>query len=180
MAGARKFKTMLTERRFDEHTRRRDEEPALALCGFDQERPRRYLDDAGFSRVVECGLGGAVSDFDIIQLHNLPGRRLAKEIWPEGQSDEVAPSEHLIREFSGGNEDCGAVVLEAASRAVSTSFIGAMAGTIVLGEVIRGFSGGEKFDELLVRPKNLGDSQFRTAGVNYSASEMAALGFAQC
>jgi len=75
----RGFRTRLMERAFDGSFRRRRTEPAidpaLALCGFDSNPVRRDLETAGFARVVECGLGSTVSNFDTLSLHTLPNPR---------------------------------------------------------------------------------------------------------
>jgi hypothetical protein len=66
---ARGFETTITERRFDESTKRTADEPFVACCGFDAAKPRRLLERAGFDLVVECALGADASRFDRIIMH---------------------------------------------------------------------------------------------------------------
>lgn len=63
----RGFKTRIVERAFDEHfhpvvhASQARNEPTIALAGFDDIAPRRQLDGAGFTRIVDAGLGPAPS-----------------------------------------------------------------------------------------------------------------------
>ena len=70
----RNFRTRLVERRFDATFRLQDEEPRLALCGFDANPARRDLVHARFRRVIDSGLGGMANNFDTISLRTLPTR----------------------------------------------------------------------------------------------------------
>jgi len=62
----RGFTTRIVERAYDQHFRPfihgdpARNEPTIALAGFDDIAPRRQLGQAGFSRVVDAGLGIAV------------------------------------------------------------------------------------------------------------------------
>jgi len=172
----RGFKTKLCERPFDETTHRLQNEPAIALCGFDQSKPRRLLEDAGFIRVLECGLGGSLNDFDLIHLHNFPGCHAAKDTWKDHVTSPK-PNVKLIEALSPPGEVCGALALETAGKSVSTSFIGAMASALVFGELLRAFHKGTKYDEVFLSPRNMQDNTFRPASGFYSTSEIAKTGF---
>ncbi len=50
-AENRGFKTAICERMFDASFRRRDDEPAVALCGIDNAHGRRALDQVGFDAI---------------------------------------------------------------------------------------------------------------------------------
>ena len=84
----RGFHTRLVERRVDARFRRGDDEPGLALCGFDSNPARRGIASAEFLRVIESGLGGTADNFDTISLHTLPNARSAAELWPDASLDE--------------------------------------------------------------------------------------------
>lgn len=177
-AEARGFKTKICERPFDETTCRLDNEPAIALCGFDKAEPRRILEGANFLRVLECGLGGSLNDFDLIHVHNFPGSRSAKEIWKHA-SRASAPNEKLVLALSSPEETCGALAIETAGKSVSTSFVGAMASAVVFGELLRAFNRGARYDEVFLSPRNMVDCDFIRAAKSYSVSEIGAAGFSK-
>lgn len=173
----RGFKTKLSERPFDETIRRLSNEPAIALCGFDKAEPRRILENAGFLRILECGLGASINDFDLIHIHSFPGRRAACDIW-KSVGKPTVPSPKVVAALSSSAEVCGALAIETAGKSVSTSFIGAMAAALVFGELLRAFHRGPKFDELFYAPRNTRDSDFLRTDGSYVSSEIAAAGYA--
>ncbi len=175
----RGFRTRLCERAFDETTHRRVGEPSVALCGFDKPDPRRLLEGAGFLRVLECGLGGSINDFDLIHIHNFPGRSSAEKLWQESTSGQNSNDQKLVKAFSPPGEVCGALALEIAGKSVSTSFIGAMASAMVFGELLRAFQKGPKYEELYLSPRNMRDCDFVASTQKYTASDMARCGYVQ-
>jgi hypothetical protein len=140
---ARGFGTRLVERPFDGHFRRRDDEPGLALCGFDSNSARRDLATAAFLRVVESGLGGTPNNFDTISLHTLPNKRKAEELWPDlapyDAAKQRAHQERVSREnraYDGINRDeCGRYLL--AGKSIAVPFVGVTSATFVVAEVLR-------------------------------------------
>src|SRR5690606_11801916 len=54
---ARGFRTAIYERRFGLDFKVIGEEPSLALCGVDNALARAALEEVGFERVIEAGLG---------------------------------------------------------------------------------------------------------------------------
>ena len=82
-AERRGFQTAITERLFDNATRRRPDEPCIALCGLDNAAGRRALDQVGFDFVVEAGLGRGHHDFRSLLVHTLPGALTATELWKD-------------------------------------------------------------------------------------------------
>ncbi len=150
----RGFQTRMIERPFDEHFRCRATEPKLALCGFDSNPPRRDLATAGFTRVIESGLGGTAGNFDTIALHTLPNSRQPEELWPDLSSDEeariLAEQERVARENPGyravADNECGRY--EVAGKSVAVPFVGAVASTLVLAEALRVFHQGPAYQDL--------------------------------
>ncbi len=69
---ARGFKTRLVERPFDHNIHRGDDEPRVALCGFDNPESRQILEDAGFELIVDASLGASLERFDRIVLRTFP------------------------------------------------------------------------------------------------------------
>lgn len=142
-AERRGYETTITERLFDENTRRRQDEPAIALCGLDNGKGRRALDAAGFSFVAEAGLGRGHADFRSILVHTLPGTTSSLKLWaeadtPPGGGTDAPAYRKLLDE--GSLDRCGATLL--AGKAVGAPFVGAIAATIVLSEVLRLLHGG--------------------------------------
>ena len=138
----RGFGTRIVERPFDEWTRRGGEEPFVALCGFDNLKARALLEGAGFDLVVECGLGGDVANFDDIVLHTFPGAsQTAHEVFGQGAGAAGVGAGSLAGAF-GDLADCGILLATLEGKAISSSFVGAYAGALVVGEVLRGLHGG--------------------------------------
>lgn len=136
----RGFKTIVTERPFDETTKRTGDEPFIACCGFDAAKPRRILENTGFDLIVECALGADTARFDRIILHTFPdARHRPATIW--ANDDEPEADRNLVEAFRT-KEDCGILAETLAKKAISSSFVGAVAGALVTGEILRALNGG--------------------------------------
>jgi hypothetical protein len=143
----RGFKTKITERRFDSNTKRSGEEPFIALCGFDNAEARSLLENAGFDLVVECGLGSDTDQFDQILMHTFPeSSRKPSELWASSQTAEFTKTKSIFLEAFHAKEDCGILAETLAQKAISSSFVGAVASTLVIGEVLRGLHGGNRYE----------------------------------
>lgn len=136
-AEKRGFKAAIHERLFDASFRRQAEEPAVALCGLDNAAGRRMLDQVGFDFIVEAGLGRGHRDFRTMRLHVLPGSRPAAEIWKAAPATEtVEDRPAYARLMAEGTLDrCGMTLL--AGKAVGAPFVGAVAATLAISEVLR-------------------------------------------
>jgi hypothetical protein len=142
-AEQRGFVTAITERLFDPTFRRAETDPAIALCGLDNALGRLALGDAGFPLVIEAGLGRDHRNFHTMRLHTLPASRPVADIW--GGADAIL--EDLLikpayeRILSDGELDhCGVTLL--AGKAVGAPFVGAVAASLVIAEVLRFLHGG--------------------------------------
>jgi molybdopterin/thiamine biosynthesis adenylyltransferase len=138
------FQTRITERAFDTHTKRTAEEPRLALAGFDDPAPRRELEEANFARIVDGGLGAGVHHYQEIALHSFPSGLRSREAFaatsrnsalPEQPAYRAMVTERIAAGETEGEAECG--VLEVAGRTVGASFVGAVAASLVLAEVLR-------------------------------------------
>lgn len=177
---ARGFRTRLVERRFDARFRCMEDEPKLALCGFDSNPARRDLGAAAFCRVVESGLGGTMNNFDTIRLHTLPNSRAVDELWPDPTVEERAKQEahrKRVAEESEGYrklapDSCGRYDL--AGKAVAVPFVGTVAASFVVAESIRLLHGGPAHTDLNLR---LGTPRDRPIlrPASYRAEELAGL-----
>ena len=140
---ARGFSTMLEERRFGDWTKRGPDEPGVALCGVDNAYARSALDKPGFDLVIEAGLGAGPHAFRSISMHSFPASRTAEQIWSRdiGRTDssiENMPAYQALKR--DGMDSCGLTQL--ASRTVGVPFVGLIAATLVVAELLRRLHGG--------------------------------------
>ena len=141
-AERRGFATAIHERLFDGSFRRQPDEPPVALCGLDNGLGRQALDQVGFDFVIEAGLGRGHRDFRAIRLHTLPTSRPAAHIWPgDGAGEPVEERPAYARMLNTGEFDRCVVTL-LAGKAVGAPFVGAVAATFVISEVLRLLHGG--------------------------------------
>jgi hypothetical protein len=175
-----KFRTRLVERRFDATFRVQDQEPKLALCGFDSNPSRHDLPHAQFCRVIDSGLGGMASNFDTISLHALPNPRAPDDLWPDLSDDEKAKlaayHERMARENPGyrqlGGDDCGRRDL--AGRSVAVPFVGVSAACFMIAEAVRLLHDGPAYFDIKLGLGNPGKRLTHRAG-NYTAQDAAGL-----
>lgn len=141
-AERRGFSTVIHERLFDASFRRQGDEPAVALSGLDNGVGRQALDQVGFDFVVEAGLGRGHRDFRAIRLHTLPASRPASQIWRSAQADDRVEDRPAYKGMlaSGALDRCGVTLL--AGKAVGAPFVGAVAATLAVSEVLRLLHGG--------------------------------------
>jgi hypothetical protein len=141
-AERRGFSTAIHERLFDGSCQRQDQEPAVALCGIDNGHGRRALDQVGFDLVVEAGLGRGHNNFRSMRLHTLPGPRMAAELWKGNIPDEQTVDQAAYRQLLEGGllDQCG--ITQLAGKAVGAPFVGSVAATLALSEVLRLLNGG--------------------------------------
>ena len=139
----RGFTTTLEERRFGESTRRAPDEPSVALCGIDNAYARMALEKAGFDLVIEAGLGAGPHAFRSISIHSFPASRSAERIWSRhvGQANENLENMPAYQALKHkGMNPCGLTQL--ASRTVGVPFVGLIAATLVIAEILRRLHGG--------------------------------------
>lgn len=135
--------TAIVERRFGASTRRLDDEPAVALCGFDNALARSALEDAGFELIVEAGLGSGPAAFMNFALHSFPGSRAAMEIWKEDAkvpSPPLAPARAYAGLRNDGMDECGLAILQ--SRSVGVPFVSLIVAAFVIAELLRRLHNG--------------------------------------
>lgn len=141
-AEARGFSTTIVERRFNSELKVNGEDPPVALCGVDNALARSALEDAGFCRVFEAGLGNGISDYLALRLHSFPGPKAARQLW---SGEEAAKLDVLNRPAYRNLEDRGADrcgLVQLAGRTVGAPFVGALAGALVVAELVKLANGG--------------------------------------
>jgi len=145
-AERRRFRTAIVERRFRPDFRVGTDDPAVALCGVDNALARAALEDVGFGRIIEAGLGGGTSDFLGFRTHVFPGARKAQDIWRCDAADSAIrldlPAYKSLA--ASGADRCGLTQL--AGRTVGAPFVGAIAGAAVVAELLRLVNGAHAYD----------------------------------
>ena len=152
------FNTNITERYFDSATRRSANEPSVALVGVDDPAPRRLLEGAGFGLIVDAGIGGGPRSYLDILIHSFPSgieaadAFLARDVqYASSLVDQPAYQDlhRRVRRTTDLTDDeirCG--IIEVAGRSIGAAFVGCVAATFVLSEVLRSFAGGPRIEVL--------------------------------
>lgn len=142
---ARGFDTRLVERRFDSNTCVAPGEPTTALFGVDNAGARRACEAAGFSLVLDAGLGSGHRDFRALRVRGFPGTSSASRIWASNDleaSPQLAPAYRAL--LQSGRDPCGVTTL--ATRAVGAPFVGCYAAAVLLAELVRRRAGLPAFN----------------------------------
>lgn len=146
-AERRGFKTMIIERPFAADFHVAAMEPTVALIGVDNPLARRQVEDVGFERVIEGGLGKGPQDFLGFNIHSFPASRPAYECWPDEASAAMSvdqPAYRALLEATG--DHCG--TLQLAGRTIGAPFVGAAAGALVVSELVRLTLGAHRYEYL--------------------------------
>jgi len=154
-AEERGFTTTLVERRFASDFRVGADDPAVALCGVDNGLARTALEDVGFMKVIEAGLGYGIRDYLGFRTHLFPGSRSARDIWRDNGDERgvrIDLPAYQNLEASGADQ-CGLTQL--AGRTVGAPFVGAVASSVVIGELLRMVNGGHAYELIDAHLKNL-------------------------
>lgn len=133
---SRGFDTRLVERRFDAATRVATGEPMTALFGVDNPAARRACEGAGFSLVLDAGLGSGHKDFRSLRVRGFPGASTADKIWASSEERPAGPLAPAYQALlAAGKEPCGVTTL--ATRSVGAPFVGCYAAAVLLAELLR-------------------------------------------
>lgn len=144
----RGFRTAVTERRFDANFEVAPSEPGVAVCGVDNPDARAVLEDVGFDRIVEAGLGAGPTEYLAFQTHSFPAGRSARVRWQEAPQHVSAaalleqPAYRSLR--AQGLDECGLVQL--AERTVGAPYVGAVAAALVVAELVRMAQGLHRYE----------------------------------
>lgn len=150
-ADQRGFKTAVVERRFAPNFQIADDEPRVALCGVDNALARAALEDVGFARVIEAGLGKGTQEYLAFQLHTFPGTATAHQLWDQ-RIETGAETAALIERpayralAAGGLDACGLTQL--AGRTVGAPFVGMVTSALVVAELIRLSLGAHRYEAI--------------------------------
>lgn len=155
-AEKRGFRTRIVERAFAPNFRVEANEPSVALCGVDNALARTALEEVGFTRVIEAGLGKGTSDFLAFRTHTFPGSRCASDLWSDAdESDGVTIDLPAYKALAAAGLDrCGLTQL--AGLTVGAPFVGAIAASLVIGDMLRLIAGAHVYDLIDAHLRSLG------------------------
>ncbi|MCU1463247.1 MAG: UBA/ThiF-type binding fold containing protein [Acidimicrobiales bacterium] len=182
------IRTRVVERAFDEHLHpvphadsRRDE-PLVALAGFDDPGPRRLLGGAGFERIVDAGVGAGPVEYLDMVLHTFPGPDDPSAAFPDGPPRQHALGDayeaEIARQTAGGANEaaarCG--MLDLAGVTVGAAFVGTIASTLAVGDVLRVLHEGAEYSVIALDLRNPGAPKavLNTAAGDYIPTATAA------
>lgn len=142
--------TRLMERPFTDDLVVNDDEPLIALTGFDDIEPRRALDNT-FRRVVDAGLGAGPTDYLDILIHTFPSQTTPNEAFRDHATRSRIPTrayeteiDHRISQgLDPGDARCG--VLELADATPAAAFVGATAGAYAVADILRFLHQGRQY-----------------------------------
>lgn len=153
----RGFETRLVERRFDAATRIAPGDPITAIFGVDNAGARRACESAGFSLVLDAGLGSGHRDFRALRVRGFPGASSAAQIWANDTGPSVVSLAPAYRALvAAGKDACGVTTL--ATRSVGAPFVGCYAAAILVAELFRRFAaepGNDVIDIHLRNPESV-------------------------
>lgn len=152
------------ERFIDKDYRRCGTEPMVAIAGFDNNEARQWVANANFAYLVDAGLGGEATNFDSISVKTWPHQAAsAAELWPlETEDDRKKREERQARRAAANAaytdiapDDCGKILV--ANKAVAVPFVGAVAASLAVAELLRAANGGPVYSSARVRVGSQGD-----------------------
>jgi hypothetical protein len=154
-AEARGFRTAIVERSFEPVFRVGPREPGVALIGVDNALARQAVEDVGFERVIEAGLGRGAQDFLGIDLHTFPASKAARDVWRDTSVGDVEIAQPAYRALLERTADrCGTVRL--AGRSIGAPFVGAIAAALAVAELLRLVMGGDRYEVISCHLRDLG------------------------
>jgi hypothetical protein len=155
-AESRGFRASIVERVFAADFKVSEREPGVALIGVDNALARQSIEEVGFGRVIEAGLGRGTQDYLGIDLHTFPASKTARATWPETGAADADIAQPAYREMLERTGDrCGTVRL--AGRSIGAPFVGATAAALVVAELTRLCLGGPRFEMVSVHLRDLRD-----------------------
>ena len=143
----RGFKTVINERLFAADFSVGGDEPMVGICGVDNAIARSALEEVGFTRVIEAGLGKGENEYLSFQVHTFPSDESAKARWTVASGETSGPTggmkpayEALARE---GLDECGIALLS--GRTVGACFVGMVASAVMIAELLRMVHGAHAY-----------------------------------
>ena len=119
------------------HQRVQENEPTVALCGFDSITARKLIDGCGFELVIDAGLGRAHTDFDVFRVTVFDSEYSVAAHFP-GDVPRSAPAPQDYEQLLG-LDGCGAAKFEGIG--IAAPFVSAIAAATTVARAIAICSG---------------------------------------
>lgn len=131
------FNVRRVDRLLDSYQRVQEDEPTMALCGFDSVGARKFIDGCGFEIVIDAGLGRAHTDFDVFRVTVFDSGYSVSAHFPE----QVPPSLGAPRDYKQllGLDGCGAAEFEGIG--IAAPFVSSIAAATAVARAIAICSG---------------------------------------
>lgn len=140
------WETQLIERRHYGDIKLTEDDPPYLLCGLDEVETRIVLAHHGFPFMADAGIGHGPGDFDGIQIRTIAKGQSLQGLWevPEDVHKAAQRAAQKVDKLLGSDAykeleqrvgRCG--TLELAEASVAVPFVGAAAGALTIGQLIR-------------------------------------------
>ncbi len=157
------YQTRIIERAFDKTIQfSSEEDPAIVLCGVDNAKARREMDQEAFPMFIDSGLGGSLATFDSMSIQNFKFKKRTTDDFKEAQYETILGAVEKI-EVEIEKSGCGIL----SRKAISSSFIGLINASLVLSEVVRAFNSGMAFKAIDFSLRDPDDLIVEEAGKSY-------------
>ena len=168
----RGFRTSIHERLFAADFNVNRDEPIVGICSVDNAMARAALEDVGFARVIEAGLGKGEQAYLAFQVHTFPSADSAKNRWGKSLDDYPTPTGDFKPAYEAlsqqGLDKCG--IARLAGRSVGACFVGMVASAIMVAELLRMANGAHAYSLIDGTLRSL---DHRTAIINECWTESA-------
>jgi hypothetical protein len=135
------WETQFIERRHLGDIKITTEDPPYLLSGLDRVEPRLVLAEHGFPFMLDVGIGHGPGDFEGMQIRTVVQGKPAPGLWsklekvPDENPNDKLLSRAAYQELEKDVGQCGRV--EFAEASVAVPFVGAAAGALAIGQLIR-------------------------------------------
>lgn len=133
------FEVCRVERRLGPAFKREPLDPAVCLAGLDDPAPRRWAANAGFSYLVDGGLGASARTFSAIAVNAIPGATSADTLWPDSPAAPAPKTTAYDSMRDAGLDDCG--IAQLGATAVAAPFVGSVCSVAVLAQLLKPLHG---------------------------------------
>lgn len=156
----RGFRSVIVERRFAANFRIADDEPSVGICAVDNPLARSVVEQVGFKKIIEGGLGSEKEEYLTFRLHSFPAPKGAAAIWSSGPTSIVSADNAEMPAYKALqkniSDQCGITML--AGKAVGASFVGVYLSTLMIAELLRDLHSGPRYQLI--------DGSLRTARIH--------------
>jgi hypothetical protein len=130
----------------DETTHAKTQAVTHDICAVDNPLARSVVDQVGFKKVIEGGLGSEGEEYLAFRLHSFPAPKGAAAIWGSESTNVVSTDNAEMPAYKALEKDisdqCGITML--AGKAVGASFVGIYLSTLMIAELLRDLHSGAR------------------------------------